>query len=62
MLHRNFIRRDRRGRKMPQLYALAFPEPWQFAVLLLPFVSLQLRTGGMAYIDDEFVDFSKIDS
>ena len=47
---------------MPQLYALAFAEPWQFAVLLLPFVSLQVRTGGMAYIDDKFVDFSKIDS
>ena len=48
---------------MPQLYALAFPEPWQFAVLLLPFVSLQVLTGGgMAYIDDKFVDFSKIDS
>ena len=49
-----------------QVYALAYPEayprwPWQFAVLLLLFMSLQVLTGGIAYID-EFIDLSKIDS
>ena len=52
--------------KIPQVYVLAFPEayprwPWQFAVLLLLFMTLQVLTGGMAYID-EFVVLSKIDS
>lgn len=55
---------DRRGAKMLQVYVLAFPEayprwPWQFGVLLLLFMSLQVLTGSMAYLD-EFVGLSKI--